>query len=101
MGKNDTEPSYDVFKFRRFRLNLIRFLRLPLGIKESALREVLRGRSQHLLASYEARAEMATSEVAAPEPASVKSKGHEFIAEFDAPEFDATAVLPLRAGSIA
>ncbi len=48
---------YDIFKFRQFRLNVIGFLRLPLDISENELREVIRGCSNNLLASYLLRAE--------------------------------------------
>jgi hypothetical protein len=55
------DPNYDVFKFRRFRLNLIGFLKLPLGVSESALRDVIKQCSVNLLANYEARAERVRS----------------------------------------
>jgi hypothetical protein len=55
--RHDSAPVYDVFKFRRFRLNLIGFLNLPLGISEDALRDVINGCSVNLLANYLARAE--------------------------------------------
>jgi hypothetical protein len=54
---HDPTQDYDVFKFRRFRLNLIEFLRLPLGVSENALRDVIKGSSANLLANYMARAE--------------------------------------------
>jgi hypothetical protein len=54
---HDPTLVYDVFKFRRFRLNLIGFLKLPLGISEDALRDVIKGCSVNLLANYLARAE--------------------------------------------
>jgi hypothetical protein len=54
---HDPVPIYDVFKFRRFRLNLIGFLRLPLGVREDVLRDVIKGCSVNLLANYLARAE--------------------------------------------
>jgi hypothetical protein len=53
----DRWPVYDIFKFRQFRLNVIGFLRLPLDISESELREVIKLRSENLLASYLLRAE--------------------------------------------
>lgn len=52
-------PLYDVFKFRRFRLNLISFLRLPLSVNENDLREVIKECSVNLHAGYVARAERA------------------------------------------
>jgi hypothetical protein len=48
--------SYDVFKFRRFRFNLIRFLRLPLDIKEGDLRTAIMQCSVTVFADYVARA---------------------------------------------
>ena len=57
MITHDPAPVYDVFKFRRFRLNSIGFLRLPLSIGEDALRDVIKGCSVNLLAHYLARAE--------------------------------------------
>jgi hypothetical protein len=54
--------TYDVFRFRRFRLNLIGFLKLPLDVNEIYLRGVLKGSSTSLLASYLARAECALAE---------------------------------------
>jgi hypothetical protein len=54
--------TYDVFKFRRFRLNLISFLRLPLGVSENELRNVIKGCSASLHAGYVARAERANTE---------------------------------------
>ena len=57
---------YDVFRFRRFRLNLIGFLRLPLDVNETYLRGVLKGSSASLLANYLARAECANADSRAP-----------------------------------
>jgi hypothetical protein len=62
---HDPTSVYDVFKFRRFRLNLIGFLRLPLGVSESTLRDVIKGCSANLLATYVARAERAAASKAA------------------------------------
>ena len=62
MLTHDLRQDYDLFKFRRFRLNLIGFLKLPLNISETALRDIIRGCSLNLLADYEARAELATLE---------------------------------------
>lgn len=61
MITRDPMPVYDVFKFRRFRLNLIGFLKLPLGTSEDVLRNVIKGCSVHLLANYLARAERVIS----------------------------------------
>jgi hypothetical protein len=58
----DSRPDFDLFKFRRFRMNLIGFLKLPLGISETELREVIKACSVNLLATYDARARCAHSE---------------------------------------
>jgi hypothetical protein len=63
---HDSAPVYDLFKFRRFRLNVIGFLRLPLGINESTLRDVIKGCSVNLLAHYMARAERVAAQAFAP-----------------------------------
>jgi hypothetical protein len=57
-------PSYDVFKFRRFRLNLIRFLRLPLNINEPDLREAILECSVNVYADYVIRAKRAAADSA-------------------------------------
>ena len=54
-----SRPAYDIFMFRRFRLNLINFLKLPLDVSEAALRNALGRSSQNLFASYLLRAERA------------------------------------------
>ena len=46
--------------FRQFRRRVIGFLRLPLGVSESALRDALNAISPDLLASYKHRAAQAT-----------------------------------------
>lgn len=63
---HDPTQVYDVFKFRRFRLNIIGFLKLPLGVSEKALRDVIKGCSVNLLANYVARAERAITKSGAP-----------------------------------
>ena len=57
MLTRDRGQVYDIFKFRQFRLNVIGFLRLPLDISEGELRDVIKRRSDNLLASYLLRAE--------------------------------------------
>jgi hypothetical protein len=49
-----------------FRLNVIKFLRLPLDVSEAALRDVLKQCSSNLFASYLARLERAHEESGAP-----------------------------------
>jgi hypothetical protein len=56
---SDPTQTYDVFKFRRFRLNLIRFLKLPLDVGEKDLRNAIMQCSVNLLANYMGRAECA------------------------------------------
>jgi hypothetical protein len=68
---HDPAPVYDVFKFRRFRLNLIGFLRLPLGVSETTLRDVIKGCSVNLLTTYVARAERAAAK---PAPVDVSAQ---------------------------
>jgi hypothetical protein len=59
VSTHDAVEIYDVFKFRRFRLNVIGFLKLPLSVSESALREVIKESSTHLFVNYMSRAERA------------------------------------------
>ena len=66
MYSHTPSPSYDVFKFRRFRFNLIRFLRLPMDIRESDLREAVMECSVNVFAGYVARAERAVAESGGP-----------------------------------
>ena len=49
----------DVAEFKQFRLKLIGFLRLPLSVGETQLRETLRDSSENVLANYLRRAERA------------------------------------------
>jgi hypothetical protein len=65
-------PSYDVFKFRRFRFNLVRFLRLPLDISERDLREAVMECSVNVFADYVARAERAVVESGGPVEVTVR-----------------------------
>ena len=59
MLTHDSRQAYDIFKFRRFRLNMISFLKLPLNVSEAALRNATGQSSQNLFASYLLRAERA------------------------------------------
>ena len=56
---HDPWVVYDLFKFRRLRLNIIGFLRLPFDITEPALLENMRASSSSLIAHYLSRAECA------------------------------------------
>ncbi|MGA2188683.1 MAG: hypothetical protein ABSH33_09135 [Steroidobacteraceae bacterium] len=54
--------SFDeLMTFKRFRLNVIGFLRLPHDVSESALRDAIKSSSPNLLASYKDRAARARS----------------------------------------
>jgi len=81
---NDPGQVYALFKFRRFRLNLLRFLRLPLDIRESALRDVIKARSENLLTHYVMRADNARMFPPIREPARrrfQRSAGQEITAQ--------------------
>jgi hypothetical protein len=52
----DSSPSHDLLAFRQFRFSVIRFLRLPQDISESALRATLATVSLNLLNNYKERA---------------------------------------------
>jgi hypothetical protein len=54
----DRGMDYDLFKFRRFRLNVLGFLRLPLDTSEAALRQAIEASSSAFLADYLWRAEL-------------------------------------------
>jgi hypothetical protein len=69
-------PAYDVFKFRRFRFNLIRFLRLPLDIKERDLRSAIMQCSVNVFADYVARARRAVAESGGPVEVTFRPAAH-------------------------
>lgn len=52
----DSTPSHDLLAFRQFRFSVIRFLRLPQDISETALRTTLAAVSPNLLTNYKQRA---------------------------------------------
>jgi len=56
----DHNRSDVLLAFRQFRRRVIAFLRLPLGVSESTLRDALNAISPDLLASYKRRAAQAT-----------------------------------------
>ena len=56
----DHNRSDVLLAFRQFRRRVIGFLRLPLGVSESALRDALNAISPDLLANYKHRAAQAT-----------------------------------------
>jgi hypothetical protein len=64
--------SYDVFKFRRFRFNLVRFLRLPVDIGEKDLRDAIMQCSVNVFADYVARARRAVAESGGPVEVTVR-----------------------------
>jgi hypothetical protein len=69
-------PSYDVFKFRRFRFNLICLLRLPLDISERDLREAVLDCSVNVFADYVIRARRAIADSPGPVEVTVRQAAH-------------------------
>jgi hypothetical protein len=59
-NSDDQKQSDDVLAFRQFRGNVIGFLRLPLDVSESELRDALHAISPNLLEVYKHRATQAT-----------------------------------------
>jgi hypothetical protein len=59
VGHDQNLPD-DVLAFRQFRRNVIAFLRLPLDVGESELRDALNAISPSILAIYKHRATQAT-----------------------------------------
>ena len=59
-NSDDQRQSDDVLAFRQFRRNVIGFLRLPLDVSESELRDALRAISPNFLEVYKHRATQAT-----------------------------------------
>lgn len=57
--KSNKDQTRNVLQFKRFRRNLIDFLKLPSDVNESQLREVLERASTNLYRSYLARAQLA------------------------------------------
>jgi hypothetical protein len=55
----DSTPPQDLLAFRQFRFSVIRFLRLPQDISETALRNTLATVSPNLLTNYKQRASRA------------------------------------------
>jgi hypothetical protein len=55
----DDDAFDGLVRFRRFRLNVIEFLKLPCDISEEALRDVLKRSNATLLRTYQDRAEQA------------------------------------------
>ena len=58
--EQDKNLPDDILAFRQFRHNVIAFLRLPLDVSESALRDALDAISPSFLAIYKHRATQAT-----------------------------------------
>jgi hypothetical protein len=73
---HDPTQVYDVFRFRRFRLNVIGFLKLPLSVSEKALRDVIKACSVNLHANYVARADyvITNSDVPVQDPSDQTSR---------------------------
>jgi hypothetical protein len=64
--RRDPDPFDELLVFRRFRMNVIQFLRLRLDVGEQALCEAIKSASPSLLAGYERRAARARSIVRPP-----------------------------------
>jgi hypothetical protein len=56
MLDHDSDQNHRVLEFTQFRLKLIEFLKLPLNVSETALREMIKGISPDLYRNYLARA---------------------------------------------
>jgi hypothetical protein len=84
--------SYDVFKFRRFRFNLIRFLRLPLDIDEGDLRAAIMQCSVNVLANYVVRARRAVAESGGPVEVTVRPAAYAIEPAVERPPLRAAAV---------
>jgi hypothetical protein len=57
MLEHGSNQIHRVLEFGQFRLKLIEFLKLPLNISETALREMIKGISPNIYRNYLARAE--------------------------------------------
>lgn len=54
---DDSEVFDDLVRFRRFRMNVITFLKLPHDVSEDTLRDVIKRSNATLLRTYEDRAQ--------------------------------------------
>jgi hypothetical protein len=59
-NSDDQKQCDDILAFRQFRCSVLRFLRLPLDVGESELRDALNAISPNLLAVYKQRSTQAT-----------------------------------------
>ena len=57
MPEHGSNQNHRVLEFSQFRLKLIEFLKLPLNISETALREMIKGISPNIYRNYLTRAE--------------------------------------------
>ena len=62
----DMDPFDELLVFRRFRMNVIQFLRLPLDVDEQTLCDAIKGASSSLWAGYERRSARARAVVRVP-----------------------------------
>jgi hypothetical protein len=60
------DPFDELLVFRRFRMNVIQFLRLPLDVDEKTLCIAIRAASSSLMAGYECRSARASAVVRVP-----------------------------------
>jgi len=58
MLDHDSDQIHRVLEFSQFRLKLIEFLKLPLNVSETALREMIKGISPNVYRNYLTRAEL-------------------------------------------
>jgi hypothetical protein len=54
--EHSSDQIYEVLEFSQFRLKLIEFLKLPLNVSETTLREVIKESSPNVYRNYLARA---------------------------------------------
>jgi hypothetical protein len=89
-------PSYDVFKFRRFRFNLVRFLRLPMDISERDLRDAVLECSVNVFADYVIRAKRAAAQSGGAVEVMVRHMPTSVPLPFDQPVHGLPATFGLR-----
>ena len=73
--KRTANQNHDVLALSQFRLALIEFLKLPIDIGESALREELEKISPNVLNNYLARVQRVTAILEAEDTATMRALG--------------------------
>jgi hypothetical protein len=61
--EHSSDQIHEVLEFSQFRLKLIEFLKLPLNVSETALREVIKGSSPSVYRNYLMRAKRVEAEL--------------------------------------